>query len=212
MHPPALYPRAVVGLDLLLRTPLFAAMPRAIVEGLAARATRRKVRRGQRVLSRADAALVTVIAGRVEVVAEDGIAIRSVGPPGIFGISLAVGAPASAELRAAEDCELAVIPADAMAAAIKRDPNVAIAAIAHLAGVIGELSAEIEALRRHGLVARVRHRLAQLGANRREIAITHTQLADEIGGSRANVSRALARLEAEGQIRRRRGRIELVGR
>jgi CRP-like cAMP-binding protein len=200
----------VVGVDLLLRAPLFAAMPRAIVDGLASRATRRKVRRGQRVLSRTDAALVIVVAGRVEVVAEDGTAIRSVGPPGIFGVSLAVGTPATAELRAAEECELVVIPADAMAGALKRDPAAAIAAIGHLASVIGELSAEIEALRKHGLLARVRHRLAQLGANRREIAITHGQLADEVGGTRANVSRSLARLEREGVIRRRRGRIELL--
>jgi CRP/FNR family transcriptional regulator, cyclic AMP receptor protein len=200
----------MVGAELLLRAPLFAAIPRAVVDALAARATRRRVKAGQRVLSRSDAALVLVLVGRVAVHTDDGIAIRSVGPPGVFGISLAAGAPATAELHAAEDCELVVVPADAMAAALKRHPEAALAAIAHLAGVIGELSAEIEALRRHGLAARIRHRLAQLGAGRREIAITHAQLAGEIGGTRANVSRALARLETDGVIRRRRGRIELV--
>jgi CRP-like cAMP-binding protein len=130
----------------------------------------------------------------------------------VFGVSLAVGVAATAELRAAEECELLVVPADAMAAALRRNPDAAIAAIGHLAGVIGELSAEIEALRQHGLVSRVRHRLAQIGAGRREIAITHEQLAGEIGGTRANVSRALARLESDGVIKRRRGRIELTGR
>jgi CRP-like cAMP-binding protein len=200
----------VVGAELLLRAPLFAAIPRAVVDALAARATRRKVKAGQRVLSRSDAALVLVVVGRVAVVADDGTPIRSVGPPGVFGVSLAVGAPATAELQAAEDCELVVVPADAMAAALRRNPDAAIAAISHLAGVIGELSAEIEALRRHGLITRIRHRLAQLGAGRREIAITHADLAREIGGTRANVSRALARLERDGEIRRKRGRIELV--
>lgn len=200
----------MVTADLLLRAPLFAAMPPAVIAPLAARATRRKVAAGARVLARSDAALVLVLVGRVAVIAEDGTPIRSVGPPGVFGISLAAGAPATAELHAAEACELVVIPADAVAAALKRHPEAALAAIAHLAGVIGELSAEIEALRRHGLVARIRHRLAQLGATRREIAITHGQLADEIGGTRANVSRALAKLESDGAIRRRRGRIELL--
>jgi CRP-like cAMP-binding protein len=57
----------------------------------------------------------------------------------------------------------------------------------------------------------VRHRLRALAAGRREVAITHARLADEIGGTRANVSRALARLEREGVIKRRRGRIELSG-
>lgn len=201
----------MVAVELLLRASLFAAMPRATVEALAARAIRRKVKRGQRVLARSDAALVVALVGRIEVVAEDGTVIRSVAPPGVFGVSLSVGAAATAELRAAEDGELVVVPADAMTAALRRNPDAAIAAINHLAGVIGELSAEIEALRRHGLMSRVRHRLAQVGAGRREIAITHGQLANEIGGTRANVSRALARLERDGVIRRRRGRIEMLG-
>jgi len=196
--------------ELLLRAPLFGAMPRPTVDALAARATRKKTKRGQRVLARSEAALVLALVGRIEVLADDGTVVRSVAPPGVFGVSLAVGATATAELRAAEDGELVVIPADAMAAALRRNPEAAIAAIGHLAGVIGELSAEIEALRRHGLVSRVRHRLAQVGAGRREIAITHGQLADEIGGTRANVSRALARLERDGVIKRRRGRIELL--
>ncbi len=185
-------------------------MPRATVAALARRAVRKKMKRGQRVLARSEAALVIALVGRIEVLAEDGTVIRSVVSPGVFGVSLAVGAPATAELRAAEDGELLVVPAEAMAAALRRDPEAAIAAIGHLAGVIGELSAEIEALRRHGLVSRVRHRLAQVGAGRREISITHGQLADEIGGTRANVSRALAKLERDGVIRRKRGRIELL--
>jgi len=161
------------------------------------------------VLARSDAALVALVTGRLELVDGDHV-IRSVVPPAVLGVSLAVGAAASAELRAAEACELLVIPADAVAAALRRNPDAAVAAIAHLASVVGELSSEIEALRRHGLVERVRHRLVQLGRGRREIAITHGQLAGEIGGTRANVSRALARLEREGVVRRRRGRIELV--
>jgi len=195
--------------DLLLRAPLFAALPRRVVDALAARATRRRVRRGARVLGTRDAALVVLLTGRLEVVAGD-IVIRSLAPPAVAGVSLAIGAEGTAELYAAEDSELVVVPADAMAAALRRHPEAAVAAIAHLAGTIGELSAEIEALRRHGLVERVRHRLAQLGRGRRDIAITHAQLAAEVGGTRANVSRALARLEASGAIRRGRGRIELV--
>lgn len=61
-------------------------MPRATVEALAARAIRRKVKRGQRVLARSDAALVVALVGRIEVVAEDGTVIRSVAPPGVFGV------------------------------------------------------------------------------------------------------------------------------
>lgn len=195
-------------MDLLLRSPLFAAMPRAAVAELAVHAVRRRVRRGHRVMARRDAALVVLVTGRIELVG-DGLVIRSLMPPAVAGVSLAVGAPPSAELRAAEDSAIIVLPAAAVAAALRRHPEAAFAAIAHLAGVIAELSAEIEALRRHGLVERVRHRLAQLGRGRREIAITHAALADEVGGSRANVSRALARLERAGVVRRRRGVIAL---
>lgn len=194
--------------DLLLRSPLFAAMPRAAVAELAAHAVRRRVRRGQHVMTRRDAALVVLVTGRIEVIG-DGLVIRSLVPPAVAGVSLAAGAPPSAELRAAEDSAIIVLPAAAVAAALRRHPEAAFVAIAHLAGVIAELSAEIEALRRHGLVERVRHRLAQLGRGRREIAITHAALADEVGGSRANVSRALARLERAGVLRRRRGVIAL---
>ena len=194
---------------LLLRAPVFAAMPAAIVDGLAARAIRRRVAKGKRVLARSEAALVLLLTGRLELVADDATPIRSLVPPAVVGLSLVAGAAGSAELQAAEDCELVLVPADAVAAALRRSPDAAVAAIIHLGGVIAELSAELEALRRHGLVERLRHRLGQLGRGRRELAITHAQLADEIGGTRANVSRALARLEREGVLRRKRGRIEL---
>lgn len=200
--------------ELLVRSPLFAGLPRAALDGLAARATRRRVREGQRVLARGNRAPVLVlVAGRLEVVAESGqqaAVVRSLAPPAVVGLSVAAGAAPSAELWAAEDCELVAIPADAIVAALRRHPEAALAALVHLGGVVAELSAEVAALRRHGLVERVRHRLAQLGAGRRELRITHARLAEEVGGTRANVSRALASLEREGAIRRRRGRLELL--
>lgn len=200
---------------LLRRSPLFAAMPHRAAEGLAARAIRRKLRKGQRVLARGDAAVVVVLTGRLEVVADRGDevhVVRSLVPPAVAGISVAAGAPASAELWVAEDAELALIPADAVTAALRRYPEAALAAIAHLGGVIAELSAEVAALRVHGLGERIRHRLQQIAAGRREVAITHARLAEEVGGTRANVSRALARLEREGVIQRRRGRIVMAPR
>lgn len=198
--------------DLLLRAPLFAAMPAKVVDGLALRASRRKLRRGQRLLARGDAAVAVLLAGRLEIVSDRGdevALVRSLVPPAVVGVAVAAGAEASAEVWVAEDAELVVVPADAVASALRRYPDAAIAAIAHLGGVIAELSAEVAALRVHGLVGRVRHRLQQLAAGRREISITHARLADDVGGTRANVSRALARLEREGVIRRRRGVIEL---
>lgn len=199
--------------ELLVRAPLFAALPAKLTAQLAGRTTRRHVRTGQRVLARADrAAVLVLVTGRLEVVADHAdevTLVRSLLPPAVVGVSVAAGAPASAELWAAEPSELLVVPAADVAAALRRHPEAALAAIAHLGGVIAELSAEVAALRVHGLAARIRHRLSQLGRGRREIAITHARLAAEVGGTRANVSRALAQLEREGIVTRRRGRIEL---
>ncbi len=180
---------------------------------LAARTTRRTVKKGQRVLARADRGqVILLVTGRLEVVADQGdevTLVRSLLPPAVVGVSIAAGAAPSAELWAAEDSELLVVPADDVAAALKRYPEAALAAIAHLGGVIAELSAEIAALRVHGLASRVRHRLEVLGRGRCEVEITHARLAEEVGGTRANVSRALAQLEREGIVTRRRGRIQL---
>lgn len=156
--------------------------------------------------------MLVLVTGRLEVVADHGdevALVRSLLPPAIVGLSIAAGAPASAELWAAESCELLVVPAADVAAALRKHPDAALAAIAHLGGVIADLSAKVAALRVHGLASRIRHRLQQLGRGRREIAITHARLADEVGGTRANVSRALAQLERQGIVTRRRGRIEL---
>jgi CRP-like cAMP-binding protein len=194
--------------ELLARSPLYAAMPAPTRRALAGRATRKRFRRGQRVLGEGDPIVITLVVGRVDVVAGAEI-VRSLAPPATAGVSVAVGAPATAELWAAEDGELLSVPATAVADAIRRQPEAAIAAVAHLAGLVGELSAEIDVLRRHGLVARLRHRITVLARGRREVAITHDALASQVGGTRANVSRALARLEAEGWLRRRRGKIEI---
>ena len=184
-------------------------MPDRVCAELAARATRRRLKKGQRVLGRGDAMVIVLVTGRLEVMGEAGGIVRSLLPPAVVGLSVAAGAEPTAEMRAAEESEVVVVPADAVKAALRRYPEAALAAIVHLGGVIGELSTEVAALRVHGLVERVRHRLRALAAGRREVVITHALLAEEVGGTRANVSRALARLERDGEITRHRGRIQL---
>jgi CRP-like cAMP-binding protein len=196
--------------ELVAGAPLWAALPAVARRELLARATRRRFRRGQRLLGVGDRALVTLVVGRGELRAgDDDAVIRSLVAPATIGVSLALGAPPSAELWATDDGVLVAVPGEALAATLRRHPEAAIAALVHLAGVVAELSATALAMRRHGLAARLRHRLLELARGRRELAITHAALAAEVGGTRANVSRALARLEAEGWLRRHRGRLEL---
>ncbi len=194
---------------LLLRAPLFAALPRPELVRLASAASRRRLRSGAHAHGIGDRFVLALVTGRLEVVGEDGEAVRSLLPPAVVGVSMVAGVDATAELRAAEPSEVLVVPASAFAAVLRRSPQAALAVVAHLAALVAELSLELQALRRHGVVERVRHRLRQLGASRRVLSITHAQLAAELGASRANVSRALARLEEQGLVRRQRGRIEL---
>lgn len=198
--------------ELLARAPLFAALPPKVLAALAERSTRRRVRKGQRVLGRDEANLVVLVTGRLDVVesrAGEAKVVRSLLPPAVAGVSVAAGAKASAELWASQDGEVITVPGDAVLRALSKSPEAALAAIVHLGGVIAELSSELSVQRQHGLVERVRQKLLQLGAGRRELSITHARLAEEIGGSRANVSRALKRLERQGVVKRQRGRILL---
>jgi CRP-like cAMP-binding protein len=210
--------RGASASELLGRSPLWAALPDAARRELAARATRKRFRNGQRLLAASDRAVVTLVVGRADLISvggDDGddervaAVIRSVAPPATVGISVALGAAASAELWAAEAGELLSIPGDTVARTIERHPDAAVAALIHLGGLVAELSASLAIMRRHGLVDRLRHTITTLAHGRRELAITHAALAAEVGGERANVSRALARLEADGFLVRRRGRLEI---
>src|SRR5262245_33460134 len=112
--------------DLLARSPPWAALPVAVRREIAARAARRRFRRGQRLLGLADRAVVVLVVGRADVIAtgagDDPVVVRSVGPPATIGVSVALGAPASAELWAAQDGELIAIPGEALAATFRRHP------------------------------------------------------------------------------------------
>ena len=78
------------------------AMPDRVCAELAARATRKRLKKGQRVLGRGDATVLVLATGRLEVVGEAGGVVRSLLPPAVAGISVAAGAEPTAELRAAE--------------------------------------------------------------------------------------------------------------
>lgn len=200
--------------ELMERAPVWAALPAVARAELAARATRKAFRKGQRLLGAGDRNVVTLVVGRADLMSttfagHEPIVVRSVAPPATLGISVALGAAPTAELWACDAGELITIPGEAVVATIKRHPDAAIAALIHLGALIGELSDALEVMRRHGLLHRVRAALTALAVGRREVAITHDELAAGVGGTRANVSRALARLEDEGFLRRRRGRIEL---
>jgi CRP-like cAMP-binding protein len=103
------------------------------------------------------------------------------------------------------------LPGGEVRALLARHPDVALAILGHLGGLVGALSDEVEQQREQSIAERVALKLSQLGRGRREVRVTHQALADQVGASRENVSRALKALERRGLVRLRRGRIELLG-
>jgi CRP/FNR family transcriptional regulator, cyclic AMP receptor protein len=93
---------------------------------------------------------------------------------------------------------------------IRSHPRVALEALAQLGETIVKLSDEIEELRFLDLDERLLRVLRRRSKGLREIQITHEELAQQVGATRENVSRALKRLERKGAIACRHGRIGIL--
>ncbi len=182
---------------------------------------RKKLRRRQRLFARGERgdALVVVLQGRLHVARGDAV-LRSLAAGAVVGLSTVVTAPLRAATRqrrppshtadvvAADASEVLLVPGRFVRALFAKRPELPLVMIASLAQLVSDLSDDVEALRNDDIEARAKKKLAQLLRGRREVAVTHGDLARMIGATRANTSRALARLEARGVLRRRRGRIE----
>ena len=135
--------------------------------------------------------------------------LRSLGPGASAGFSALGGAAHSADLAAAEASTVLVIPGRALRDAIRRDPALALRALAEQGETIGRLTDEMEELRFLDLDERLVRVLRRRAQGLREFAATHDELAQQAGATRENVSRALKRMERRGQIVCHRGRIEI---
>jgi len=197
------------------RTPLFASLDREHRRELAAAGRRRSLRRGQQLWRRGARpdSVALVLDGRLDVTrhTEAGalVLLRSLAPGSLVGLSTVAGAAHSADVVAGRATQVLVIPGAALREVVAGDPEAVLRWVVQLADYLAELSSDVEELREHDLGKRLRMRIARIGRGRRELEITHGELAAQVGATRANVSRALKRLEAEGILRRRRGRIEL---
>ncbi len=185
-------------------------------EALATRAVRRVLRAKQTLARRGEKldVLAIVLSGALEVRRESessAVAYRRLGAGEVVGLSTVAGAPHSADVVAVEETTLALLPGGEVRALLARHPDVALAVLAHLGGMVGALSDEVEQQRGQSIAERVALKLSQLGRGRREVRVTHQALADQVGASRENVSRALKALERRGLVRLRRGRIALLG-
>lgn len=139
------------------------------------------------------------------------LALRVCKPGDVLGQMSAVdGAPHSVSATVEQDCRLLVFPAAAFRDLLGRRSALALRLAAVLAGLVRSLSDELEAMKFASVADRVLAWLRLRGAERRELRVTHQQIAEEVGASRENVSRVLGLLRDRGALRLGRGRIEIL--
>ncbi len=159
-------------------------------------------------------AVAVIVRGRVDVVraTADGrrMLLRSLGPGDSAGLSSLARMPHSAHLVAGAKSTVLLVPGDALRAAIRAHPDIVLGALAQMSETIAKLSDELEETRYLDLDERLRRVLARRAHGLREIQITHDELAQQVGATRENVSRALKRMQLARAIVCRRGRIEIL--
>jgi CRP/FNR family transcriptional regulator, anaerobic regulatory protein len=152
--------------------------------------------------------------GELEVVrrAEGRVTYRSVPMNGVIGFSNAIGrAVCTVDVVARTATRVVLLPGDVLRSLIPRHPEIAYRALEYMGALVGRLSDEVEMLHHRSLETRILVRLRELSARRKEIAITHLELAEQVAARRESVSRALKSLERRGIVTCRRGRIALAG-
>lgn len=201
----------------MLRCPIFAGLDAQSLERLTRAAQQRTLEAGEPLWlqgEKPDAAAL-ILSGRLDVCrhneAGDRMLLRTLGPPECVGLSIVAGEAHSADLIAGEALHCAIVPGPLLRALVEARPELAFRALAHLGALLGQLTDELEDLRYQDIEERVIRCLRRHGRRRRELCFTHAELADQVGASRSNISRALKRLERRGAIRCGRGRITLLG-
>jgi CRP-like cAMP-binding protein len=200
----------------LAATPFFAGLDAGGEARLAVAARRRRLGRGETLWRQGEEpdALAVVVNGSLHVIrtSEQGetLLLRILRPFDVVGLSTVAGAAHSADLIAGEPSAVLVLPGRLVRGLFAERPALALAAMARLGELLAALTTELEELRSCELDQRLLACLRRHGRTRREIYLTHAELAAQVGASRANVSRALARLRRRGAVHCGRRRITLV--
>jgi len=194
-------------LDLRLsQNPVFAGLTVDLRERIASGATVRTYERSEVVARELEASkqFLLLLDGGVEICrhAEDGgkTVFRTVYPPTGIGYLLLSGEPHTADVVAADTALVALIPVALLKDVFGAQPAALYKVIARLAELVDALSGELLEHRSLPLLERVRRAIYRNADQYGRLQVSHEALAQYVGATRANVSRALKKLEAGGCI------------
>src|SRR5580693_8868823 len=195
---------------ILRETSLLRSVPEPDLKAAAAASRLRSFRRGQVVFTRSDPGdtVIVVVSGRVKVTVRsaDGgeLTLAVIHPGGLLGeLGVVDGGPRSADAETLEECQLLLIPRDAVRDICARVPSAAQALTNSIAAMLRRLTEAASDLVFLDLPRRVAKVL--LGQPRGEDGVirpmlSQEELAHQAGGSRQSVNAAMRGFERRGWI------------
>lgn len=204
------------GADPLAGIALLRGLDPAARRALARRCSWRRLERGTLAIARGEPgdAVLFLLEGRLSVI-ESGLTGREVAygeirPGGHVGELAAIdGGPRSADVVAATACRVASLPAAAFRALLIEQPQLALALLGHVAGMVREADRRITELGTMSAMARLCRELLRQARRRAgdgppvvQPLPTQEALARTTGTARETVGRSLAQLAHAGLVRR----------
>lgn len=197
-------------MGILRQAELFRSVPAQDLGAIVAASRLRTFRRGQVVFTQGDPAdtVIMVISGRVKLVVRsaDGgeLTLTIIQSAGVFGeLSVADGGPRSAEAETLDECQLLLIPCEAVQDLCGRVPSAAEAVLCLVAATLRRLTEAVSDLVFLDLprrVAKVLLNQPRGGDGIIRPALSQEELAHQAAGTRQSVNAALRGFERRGWI------------
>ncbi len=200
----------------LAQNAFFAALPGDLRGTVAFRSEVRRYARGDLIARELDSpdSFLLILDGSVEICRDsdegERTVFRTLYPPAGIGYSFLAGQPHTADLVATDETVLALIPIAHLRSIFDSRPDVLYKAISRLAELVDALSTELMEQRTLPVLERVRRAVYRNADQHGELHISHEELSHFVGATRANVTRALEKLENSGAISMGRRTIRIV--
>jgi CRP/FNR family transcriptional regulator len=202
----------------LCAIPFFSALDTQTLADVSRQTQRFSFRPGEQIMYEGEQppGLFVILHGRVRLscTASDGReqVLDMVGPGEIFNmVPIFDGRPNHTNARAMSPVDCLVISRQDMLTLLRTHPDLALAALADMAGQLRELVGLVEDLAFRSVRARLaRQLLAEARTSAGSAELTHQELAERAGTVREMAGRALRRLAQEGLVHLERGRVSVL--